>query len=185
MIEAATTFDEAWETADEITGWLSKAEAAALWDAAQLTPIDGVIVEVGSFCGRSTTILAETGRKVIAFDPLVLGQSIAKTPIDESVVDSLRSVVAKYDNVIWHRCKSDEGPIPPRIDLLHIDACHKYPHPLVDYMRFADSLRPGSLVAFHDYWREFGVTKAVTELEKWGDISKINVAEVMYVGEVQ
>lgn len=60
------SFDTVYETLPG-NGWLSRAEAELLWNAALKET--GAILEVGSFKGRSTVLLAETGRDLHAVDP--------------------------------------------------------------------------------------------------------------------
>lgn len=48
-------------------GWLTEPEAELLWKVANLS--QGPILEVGSYHGRSTCLLAATGRQVYAVDP--------------------------------------------------------------------------------------------------------------------
>lgn len=164
VIDGPTTFAEIWEAVDAIPGWMTAREAEALHCAACQTASDGTIVEVGSFCGRSLAVLAESGREVIAIDPLVAGMSVAKTPIDEAVISNLSAVVAAYPNVTWQRCRSAESALPQRVDMLHIDGCHKHPAPLDDFEHFEPAFVDGAIVAFHDYGREAGVIEAVRTL---------------------
>lgn len=60
------TFDDAYETLPT-HGWLTRAEAELLWMAA--SRCTGSILEVGSYHGRSTCLLAQLGRPVYAVDP--------------------------------------------------------------------------------------------------------------------
>lgn len=184
VIATCQTFATVWPRVDEVPGWLTETEALALFNAATNISEDGVIVEVGAFCGRSTTSLAETGRRVITIDPLQFGVSVGGVRIDAEIIDRLQSVVDYYPNVTWWRCKSDEAAIPPRIDLLYIDAIHKYPWPLQDFKMFKESIVPGGLVAFHDYWTEYGVTKSVDELAMLGVIACVKRAGSLFVGEL-
>jgi predicted O-methyltransferase YrrM len=160
----AIPFEKAWPACDLVLGWLTECEGRELYAAALQTPDDGQIVEVGSFMGRSTSLLAHSGRSVLAVDPLEIGVSIAKTKISQVNVDALNRVCRSFTNVRWSRTRSTDTPLPERIDLLYIDGRHKYPSPLEDYRHFWPALRHGALVAFHDYGREFGVTKSVDEL---------------------
>lgn len=165
---APPTFADIWPKVDAIPGWMTYDEAALLYQTALRTPEDGTIVEIGSFCGRSLTLLAETGRRIISVDPLVEGESVGKKPIDREVVDRLRSVVDAYSNIEWQRCFSAVAVVPPRIDMLHIDACHKYPFPRDDFRYCESALVDGAFVAFHDYGQEHGATRSVTELVDGG-----------------
>lgn len=59
-------FNQVYETLPG-TGWLTKEEAEVLFYAAQQTV--GPILEVGSYHGRSTVLLASLGRPVYSVDP--------------------------------------------------------------------------------------------------------------------
>lgn len=179
------TFADAWSRADRVFGWLTEEEGETLFNAAMQTPTNGLIVEVGSFMGRSLTLLAESGRRIISVDPLQPMHSVAKMRITDDTAHALQSVADSYANVTWLRRSSSDVVCPPRIDLLYIDACHKYPSPLDDFMAFRPGLVGGqSLVAFHDYGREFGVTKSVDELESKNIIKRIALGGTLFVGEV-
>lgn len=177
-------FVEAWEAAEPIFGWLDRSEAALLWDAARHTPEGSLIIEVGAFCGKSTTLLASTGRRIYTVDPLIEGTSIAKRRIGSDVVESLQSVVDAHDNVTWVRSRSTEAAIPTAAAMIYIDAAHNYPHPKKDFEHFFPALRHDTLAAFHDYGREFGVTKSVHELIEEGIIHPLTIAGSMFVGVV-
>lgn len=41
------------EVAEAVKGFLQKNEAAALYDAAVAVEVDGPLLEVGSYCGKS------------------------------------------------------------------------------------------------------------------------------------
>lgn len=49
------------------TGWLSEVEARLLWDSVNRT--EGPILEVGCYHGRSSVLLASTGRPLYCVDP--------------------------------------------------------------------------------------------------------------------
>lgn len=61
-----TEFEKAYESITT-DGWLTENEAKILWDTAQKTK--GVIVEVGSYRGRSASLLGKLGRPIICIDP--------------------------------------------------------------------------------------------------------------------
>ena len=66
------SLDELLVAVERVDGWLSPDQAARLYDAAASTRVDDQIVEIGSFRGRSTIVLAGAapdGVGVIAIDP--------------------------------------------------------------------------------------------------------------------
>ena len=52
------TLPAVMERVSDIEGWMTPGQAATLYDAAVRCPRDGRIVEIGSFRGRSTIVLA-------------------------------------------------------------------------------------------------------------------------------
>ena len=62
----ACDFSTVYETLPA-TGWLSKPEALLLWETARACK--GPILEVGTYHGRSTVLLASLGRLVYSVDP--------------------------------------------------------------------------------------------------------------------
>ena len=47
----------------DVDGWMSPGQASTLYDAATRCPAGGSIVEIGSFRGRSTIVLASAPRR--------------------------------------------------------------------------------------------------------------------------
>lgn len=67
------SFTRAWASIDSVDGWLPKREGELLFHLASLVASNEAIVEIGSYCGRSTSALAlGTGCRanaVYAVDP--------------------------------------------------------------------------------------------------------------------
>lgn len=176
-------FAEAWATASKIDGWLTDREARLLFDAAIATPADGVIVEIGSYCGRSMEILAASGRKVICVDPLADGSQTGYHKICEQQAEILAANVARHPNVEWRRVESTKCQLPRRVDLLYIDGNHDGSAPMYDFRHFARKLAPGALVLFHDR-EEAGPKAAIEILEKAGWLSPRRTAGQMYAARL-
>jgi len=167
-----------------IEGWLRDEEAdlliaAASWVLRNL-PDPLSFVEVGSFCGRSTIVLARVLRqlrpavKVHAIDPHqgvtgADGQSLhrgrptytsfCRNIEDAGVSQQVLAVVAKSWETDWN------GPI----GLLFIDGLHDYANVSRDFRHFEPWLLDRGLIAFHDYGDEFpGVRTFVGELIETG-----------------
>ncbi len=182
------SFVQAWTRAVFVDGWLTESEARLLFETAQQTPEDGTIVEVGAYRGRSTALLAESGRKIVTVDPMVVGYGEGNgMQVVDADVHALQTVVDRYPNVHWLRCPSYEaGRMDPLADMIYIDGDHRAPAPLRDFRMFRQYLKPGGLVAFHDYQNQSypGVTEAVDYLEQSHQIERIGVKKEMYVGRI-
>ncbi len=163
---------------DSIPGWLSPREADHLIAATLRTAalVNGgpppALVEVGSFCGKSTVAiglaLRHLGRpdlRLHAIDPhsgYHFGGGIDTYPV---LLENLRRHgLEPWVEVI--RARSTDVAWEEPIGFLFIDGLHDYENVRADFAHFAGALVPGALVAFHDY--EFphcdGVKQAVDEL---------------------
>lgn len=185
-----------------IEGWLDDAEAdllitatlQALEVAASAT--DAAIVEVGSYCGKSTVVLGRTLKAlgqnaphVYAIDPhdgkvSGLGQVIMqmaptldkfKRALREAdLVDIVVPIQARAAEVVWQQ----------PIALLVIDGLHDYASVAADFHHFAAWLQRGGLVAFHDYADYFpGVKQLVNELVSQAGYRLVSQAKSLVVLE--
>jgi hypothetical protein len=155
------TIDKAWERARNIPGFIVENEARFLALVAACAPPDGVIVEIGSFKGKSTVLLASVvarygGGPVVAIDPHA-GLSYLGTPgfhdsptFDEFLTSVKASGVEPFVEV--RRASSREvakGWNRP-IRLLWIDGDHCYRACKEDFDLFSPFLSDGGIIAFHD-----------------------------------
>ncbi len=153
--------DDALTRARQAAGYLSPREARFLFTIAALTPVDGDVLEIGSFKGRSTIMLAHGarwyGRGVVhAVDPHnapsetdpSLGD--ASTSFDEFTANIARAGVA--DNVRPQVSRSEtfasqfDGPLR----VLWIDGDHTLRGARQDFELFLPRVVPGGIVAMHD-----------------------------------
>jgi uncharacterized protein YbcV (DUF1398 family) len=173
-----------------IRGWFDPEEAALLAlatsQAISTVPNAGVVVEVGSYCGRATVVLARTAAAaapsrsaaVVAFDTFdgvvgsadapVQGQSTLEefraNLADAGVADNVETVVGRTSDVPWNR----------PITFLLVDGLHDYPSVAADFRRFDHHLLPGGLLAFHDYAAYWpGVCALVADVERTGTYRRL------------
>jgi hypothetical protein len=163
-----------------IEGWLEEDEADLLIAASARVLADPMdqhnIVEVGSYCGRSTVVLggvAKTicpGARLYAIDPHngkvgALDQGVRtcaptlekfRHNIARANLTNIVEVIQKYSfDVMW------EMPI----SLLFIDGLHDYINVARDFFHFESWVIPGGYIAFHDYADYYpGVQALVNEV---------------------
>lgn len=142
--------------------------------AAIAAPAGGRIVEIGSFRGRSTIVLASgapEGTEVVAIDPHA-GNDRGPQEIDgfqaEAATDNevfeanLRSAGVR-DRVTHHRRFSDDahGEVADPIDVLFIDGAHRFAPARADIRDWGARVAPGGRMLIHDSFSSVGVTLAI------------------------
>ncbi len=135
----------------------------------------GETLEIGSFKGKSTVILAKSAAfagldRVCAVDPLDLPSITDPGDARRSeLAGQFRSNLRTHGVealVEFHQMRStDLGATWDRpIRLLWIDGDHTYAGAMADYTTFAPHLAPGAIVAFHDVLNWFvGPPKAMID----------------------
>lgn len=154
------TFDEVYETIPG-QGWLTNGEARLLWDSARES--DGGILEVGSYFGRSTVLLASLGRPVLAVDPFD-GFDSDKSG-DEVHAELIRNLESRrIRNVEVFRCRIEDWK-PWPVGFAYLDGDHTF-RGTVNQLEAARKAG-AETVCVHDYADEGGglaVKRALTSL---------------------
>jgi predicted O-methyltransferase YrrM len=161
-----TVSDQAWARVRAAPGFLTEREARFLILAAAAAPGRGVILEIGSFKGKSTVGLASVAAHyklgaVVAVDPHTAPSSTdPNLGTQASSFDDFRHTLAAAGlsaHVEVHRTFSRDlasGWNRP-IRLLWIDGDHTYPGAKQDLDLFAPHLATGGVVALHDVLHSF------------------------------
>ncbi|GAA0902278.1 class I SAM-dependent methyltransferase [Virgisporangium aurantiacum] len=159
-------FESAWTIADQIPGWLTRAQGAMLWQAVRRLGPAAHIVEIGSHQGRSTVVLGRAaqaiGARVTAIDPFVEGRLFGGAStrdrfeanlVRAGVTDTV-TLLAEYSTKA--RPKWTGGAV----DLTYIDGKHDY-WTFADDLRWAEFMAPDAEVLVHDCFSSVGVTSGV------------------------
>jgi hypothetical protein len=180
-----------------VEGWLAEDEADLLVAAASkaLTklPAPHAVVEIGSYCGRSTVVLASVLKtlcpesRVYAIDP-----HDGKVGALDTGIQTMPPTLTKLKYNLEQADLTDVVSIIPQrswevswdkpISLLLIDGLHDYTNVARDFFHFESLLVPGAYVAFHDYADYYpGVKVFVDELLKNGKYQKVACASSMII----
>lgn len=113
------SFDEVYETLPS-NGWLSKDEAYLLWKWANV--VSGAILEIGSYQGRSTVLLAAADRMVYAVDPF---DGFCEEHSGDEICKCFRDNLSerKIYNVVSYRQKIEDWNIRP-VGFAYLDGDH-------------------------------------------------------------
>jgi predicted O-methyltransferase YrrM len=169
-----TTFDDVLASVAHVEGWMSPDQARRLYDAAARTRSGQRIVEIGSFRGRSTIVLATAapaGVQVVAIDPHAGNdrgpQEIdgfeAAAADDHEVFNANLADAGVADRVTHLRAFSSDafGDVPGSIDVLYVDGAHRYAPALADIRDWGAKVAPGGTLLIHDSFSSLGVTLAI------------------------
>jgi predicted O-methyltransferase YrrM len=149
------TCDDVRPLAASIEGWLSDAQGCALFRAAAATTGKGLIVEIGSWKGRSTAWLAsgarQAGARVYAIDPHTGSREDPEAATFEAfranlAQAGLADVVEPLVTTSVEAARRLQGPI----ELLFIDGDHSYDAVRLDAELWLPKLVDGGIVMFHD-----------------------------------
>jgi SAM-dependent methyltransferase len=123
---------------EEVPGWLPLDEGQLLYEQA----VDRRVLELGTALGRSTVCLAQQGRQVVSVD--VQDQSEAKEWCRRYGVE---------ERVVFHQGEVERivPRLEERFDMVFIDTEHDETSVKRDIEAALPMLRPGGLIAFHDY----------------------------------
>lgn len=168
-----------------VPGWETVAEERELMRITrQYVPHSGVIVELGGEYGRSAAQFA----KACAGKHNVSIHTVDLFPMNHPLVGDLlfawRSNIAEakvtdhHILTLPHRGKTTEvaSTWNTPIDLLFIDAGHSYAEVVTDIVSWVKHVKPGGVVAFHDYAKDDGAHEQHYEVKRavdeWHAVNK-------------
>ena len=149
-----------------VHGFLAENELGFLGTLAACTPAEGAIVEIGSFKGKSTVMLATVAAyygagPVVAIDPhegfAYLGPNVPQEPPTfDTFLASIKSAGIEHEVEVKRAYSRDAAKDWNRpIRVLWIDGDHSYQGCKEDFDLFAPYLADGAVIAFHDTLNSF------------------------------
>jgi predicted O-methyltransferase YrrM len=169
-----TTYSTIADFVEALEGWMTPAQGARLFAAARNCPSPGTIVEIGSFRGKSTVVLATAagaGVEIIAIDPHAGNDRgpeewdgfADQASEDHGVFLANLAAGGVADRVRHLRAFSDaaHGEIAGPIDLLYVDGAHRYRPARADLRDWGARVSPGGTMLIHDSFSSVGVTFAI------------------------
>ncbi len=180
MSSTGAEFADAWAAVADVDGWMTEGQARALFDAAAACPAGGRIVEIGSFQGRSTIVLAlgaPSGVEIVAIDPHAGNdrgpQEItgfeAEAGDDHERFETNLTRAGVRGRVTHIREFSDRahGQVPGPIDVLYVDGAHRYRPARADIAEWGAEVSDGGAMLIHDSFSSVGVTLAIVRELLW------------------
>jgi hypothetical protein len=170
----STGLSQVLATLGGVEGWLSDDQARRLFERARVVPPGGTILEIGSFRGRSTIVLARAtagAATVVAVDPHAGSdrgpQQIRGRP-DEGAADHAaftenlrRAGVAGQVKHVRRPSADALEEVDGPLDLLYVDGAHRYGPARGDLVAWGGRVRPGGTMLIHDAFSSIGVTLAI------------------------
>lgn len=170
--ESVSSFKADFTFPDDVEGWLTEGEGLLLANSAR----DKDVLEIGAFKGRSTICMAQTAREVTVVDPF----DARNTPKPGSTLREFSENICRYGvekkiNTLVRLSGSFRTVC--RFDLVFVDGDHEYEAVKKDIEWSIAHLKPGGLLAFHDYRSNTeyegthdGVDRAVDEFVRDGAV---------------
>jgi predicted O-methyltransferase YrrM len=167
-----SAFADALRAVDGIGGWLTEEQAHVLYDRAASLPAGARIVEIGSYHGRSTIILALAApeAEVVAIDPFAAEQiatreRLREADVGESDLETFESNLERAgvrERVRHVRAFSSDAlaHVGGEVDLLYVDGAHDLRNALGDIRGWGARVRDGGTMLVHDSFSAVGVTLA-------------------------
>jgi predicted O-methyltransferase YrrM len=177
-------FDRAWSFAAQVTGWLTRDEAELLYRLSTAASRLGRVVELGSYCGRSTIMLA-AGLAEASSEPLVCVDTFRGSAENqpgkrhfrpETLVDGIVNTYPAFIRNLQHaglleriavmRLSTREAAaqFSGAIGLLFVDADHDYAAVSADLRAWSPPIVADGWVVLHDVGAWSGPTHAAADL---------------------
>ncbi|NBV76737.1 class I SAM-dependent methyltransferase [bacterium] len=151
---------------ENVGGWLTEAEGLSLYNIAKKIKTGNVIVEVGSWKGKSTICLGNGSRdankvKIFAVDPHIGSSEHQKMfgkvdTFEEFKQNINKAGVAEYVEPVRDTSENAAKNFNQKIEFAFIDGAHEYSFVKLDFNLWFSKVMNGGFLAFHDSWHFIG-----------------------------
>lgn len=146
----------------DIPGWLTDEEGEALYELARRCTGKGVIVEIGSWKGKSTTCLG-LGSRAGANVPIYAVDPHADYRFGEFKENIERAGIADLVTPVPSLSQAAAADFDRPIELLFVDGSHEYADVKADFDQWVPKLVEGGVLAVHDTTLWEGPKRVVEE----------------------
>jgi len=165
----------------KIKGPTSIADKFFLYVISKNIPLEGDILEIGSFMGSSSILLA-AGNELSVNKGIVWLIEPYPRPDKEQFFNVFRKHrLDKHIRLVDKASEEARGAVDSKFRFIFIDGNHEYEYVKKDILLWQECLKEGGIIAFHDYTLD-GVSKAIDELIRRSDNFTIlgNISGVLY-----
>ena len=177
------SIEYALEKAKNIEGWLTPNEMKLLYDFVTKSNTNGALVEIGSWAGKSMTIIVtackEVGNnsEIFSIDPYLTSKDEDNHTYQKFVTNMKE--LGYWNNINQIKEKSQECGLKwnKPISFIFIDGFHSYDDVKLDFELYFKHILNGGYCILHDVTTWYGPTKLSAEiLENRRDIEYIDLA---------
>ena len=137
-------------------------------------------VEIGSYSGEGTEVIAKHYKEVLAVDPWINGYDINDVASQQCpmkyVFEAFENRTKPLGNVSFSRSKSLEAldfVNTQSLNMVYVDGDHRYEAVVADIKGWLPKLRKGGVMAGHD-WSFKAVQKALSEIFDGKEVVKFD-----------
>ena len=172
---------EEFEHATSVEGFLKEEQGIYLYETAKSLPDNAVIVEIGSYLGRSASFIAaalkESNKTFFAVDTF---ENHAMTEGKRDTLASFKENTKPFNDhiqILQGLSAEVVRDFSLSIDLLFIDGDHSYEGCLADLESWLPHVKEGGSIIFHDYYSRSPTKRVKVVVDQFCNAGKLEFIE--------